>query len=48
MAFAPLVFMTIGCFVGTRYKLNKEKHAQVLAAIESDNEEERVNVLSSL
>ena len=48
MAFAPLVFMSLGCFVCTRYRLNKEKHAQVLAAIESENEEERATVLSSL
>jgi len=48
MAFAPLLFMTIGCIVCTRYKLNKEKHEQVLAAIESDNEDERYEVLTSL
>jgi Na+/melibiose symporter-like transporter len=48
MAFAPLVFMSIGCYVCARYRLNKERHAQVLAAIESGNEEERILVLESL
>ena len=48
MAFAPLLFMTFGCFVCTRYRLNKEKHAQVLAAIERDDEEEKAAVLASL
>jgi len=48
MAFAPLVFMSAGCFVCTRYKLNKERHAKVLAAIESNDEEERAEVLASL
>jgi len=48
MSFAPLLFMSLGVFVCTRYKLNKERHAMVLAAIESDNKEERVEVLASL
>jgi len=48
MSFAPLIFMSFGCLICTRYKLNKERHAQVLAAIESDNEEERAEVLASL
>ena len=48
MAFAPLVFMSAGCFVCMRYRLNKERHAQVLAAIESDNEKEKAEVLASL
>jgi len=48
MAFAPLVFMSFACYVCTRYKLNKNKHAEVLAAIESGDEEERVAVLKSL
>ena len=48
MSFAPLVFMSIGCVICTRYKLNKERHAQVLAAIESDDEREREKVLASL
>jgi len=48
MAFAPLVFMTFGCFICTRYRLNKEKHAEVLAAIEDENEERRAAVLASL
>jgi len=48
MAFAPLVFMSLGCFVCARYRLNKERHAKVLAAIESDNEDERAEVLASL
>jgi len=48
MAFAPLLFMSLGVFVCTRYKLNKERHAKVLTAIESDDENERAEVLASL
>jgi len=48
MAFAPLVFMSFGILVCTRYKLNKERHAQVLVAIESGDEAERDEVLASL
>ena len=48
MSFAPLVFMSLGCYVCTRYKLNKEKHAQVIAALESDDENEKITVLESL
>jgi len=48
MAFAPLVFMSIGCLICTRYKLNKERHANVLHAIESGDEAEREEVLASL
>ena len=47
MAFAPLVFMSAGIFVCTRYKLNKENHARVLAALEG-SEEEKAAVLASL
>jgi len=47
MALAPLVFMSIGIFICTRYRLNKEMHAQVLAAIEGC-EEEKAKVLGSL
>jgi Na+/melibiose symporter-like transporter len=48
MAFAPLIFMSFGCYICTRYKLDKNRHAQVLAAIESGDEEERETVLASL
>ena len=48
MAFAPLVFMSFGCYICTRYKLNKTRHAQVLAAIESGDESERETVLAAL
>ena len=48
MAFAPLVFMSFGCFICTRYRLNKDKHAEVLAAIEENDEEKRTAVLASL
>jgi len=48
MAFAPLVFMTFGSYICFRYKLNKEKHAQVLAALESNDEGDRDVVLASL
>jgi len=48
MSFAPLVFMSFGCYICTRYKLNKDKHAQVLAALETGDEDERKIVLESL
>jgi oligogalacturonide transporter len=48
MMLAPLVFMSFGIFVCTRYKLNKEKHAQVLAAIENGDEEKKAEILKSL
>jgi len=48
MSFAPLLFMSLGIYVCTRYKLNKERHEKVLTAIESESEEERKEVLSSL
>jgi Na+/melibiose symporter-like transporter len=47
MALAPLVFMSFGIYVCTRYRLNKDKHAQVLAALEG-GEEEKSAVLRSL
>ena len=46
MALAPLLFMSIGIFICTRYRLNKEKHAQVIAALEG-TEEEKSAVLQS-
>jgi Na+/melibiose symporter-like transporter len=48
MSFAPLIFMTAGCYICTRYRLNKDRHAKVLAAIESENEDDRAAVLESL
>ena len=48
MAFTPLVFMTFGIYICTRYKLNKERHALVLSALESGNEDERAAVLEAL
>ncbi|MCL2671137.1 MAG: MFS transporter [Clostridiales bacterium] len=47
MALAPLLFMSIGIFFCTRYKLNKERHAAVVAALEG-SEEERLAVLRTL
>jgi Na+/melibiose symporter-like transporter len=47
MALAPLVFMSFGIFVCTRYRLNKENHARVLAALEG-SEEEKLAVLQLL
>ena len=47
MALAPLLFMSIGIFVCTRYRLNKETHARVLAAIEG-SDEEKAEVLELL
>ena len=47
MALAPLVFMSIGIFFSTRYKLNKENHQKVLGALDG-SDEERAAVLKSL
>ena len=47
MALAPLIFMSIGIFFCTRYRLNKDRHAQVLAALEG-SEDEKQAVLRSL
>ena len=47
-ALAPLSLMSIGILYCVRYRLNKERHAQVLAAIESDDEAEKAAVLTSL
>jgi len=47
MALAPLVFMSVGIFICTRYKLNKEKHAQVLAALDA-TDEEKAAIIKSL
>ena len=47
MALAPLVFMSFGIYICTRYRLNKEKHAEVLAAL-NGSEEEKAAVLQSL
>lgn len=48
MALTPLVLMSLGIYFCLRYRLNKERHALVLAAIESDNQEEKDRVLASL
>jgi len=47
MALAPLVFMSIGIIICTRYRLGKDMHAQVLAALEG-GEEEKAAVLKAL
>ena len=47
MALAPLIFLSIGVYTCTRYKLTKEKHEQVIAALDA-NEEEKARVLESL
>jgi len=47
MAFAPLVFMSFGIFVCTRYRLDKDIHARVLNALEG-NDEEKAAVLQTL
>jgi len=47
MALAPLVFMSYGIFVCTRYRLNKETHGMVLAAT-GGSDEERAAVLKLL
>ena len=48
MALSPLIFMSFGIFVCAKYRLNKEKHAQVLAALQEGDEEKKANVLKSL
>jgi Na+/melibiose symporter-like transporter len=47
MALTPLVFMSIGIIVCARYRLSKEKHAQVLTALDG-SEEEKAALLQSL
>ena len=47
MTLAPLVFMTMGILVCTRYRLNKERHANVLDALEG-SDAEKAAVLESL
>ena len=47
MTLAPLVFMTIGILLCTRYRLNKERHAAVLEALEG-SEVQKAAVLESL
>ena len=47
MAFAPLLLMSIGIFICSRYRVNKENHQRVLAAIEGSSEE-KAEVLKSL
>ena len=48
MALTPLILMSIGIFFCTRYRLDKTRHAQVLAAITSGDEEVRNAILSEL
>ncbi|MCL2003109.1 MAG: MFS transporter [Oscillospiraceae bacterium] len=47
MALAPLILLSFGVFICTRYRLNKEKHEEVLAALEG-SEEEKDAALQSL
>ncbi len=47
MALAPLIFMSVGIFVCTRYRLTKQRHARVLAALEG-SEEEKAAILGEL
>ena len=47
LALAPLVFMSIGIFTCTRYRLSKNRHAEVLAALEQGGKA-RETVLKSL
>jgi len=48
MALTPLVLMSIGIFFCTRYRLDKIRHAKVIAAIDSDDEELKAAVLAEL
>jgi Na+/melibiose symporter-like transporter len=47
MALAPLIFMSIGAFFCTRYRLTKDRHEQVLGALEG-SDDEKAAVLRSL
>jgi oligogalacturonide transporter len=47
MTLTPLIFMSFGIFICTRYRLNKEKHSEVLQALKGDEEEKKA-VLESL
>ena len=47
MALAPLVFMSLGIFICTRYRLNKTLHSQVLDALEG-SDEQKAAVLQKL
>ena len=47
LALAPLAFMSAGIFAASKYRLDKEKHAEVLAAIGGD-ERQKAAVLRSL
>jgi Na+/melibiose symporter-like transporter len=47
MTLTPLIFMSFGIFICTRYRLNKEKHSEVLQAIKG-SEEEKNAVLKTL
>lgn len=48
MALTPLLLLSIGIFYCTRYRLDKVRHAKVLAAIESGDEGERELILREL
>lgn len=48
MALTPLILMSIGIFFCSRYRLNKERHAMVISAIESEDEEDKQIALASL
>jgi len=47
MAFIPLVCMSVGIFMCSRYRLNKQNHERVLAALDG-SEEEKEAVLKLL
>ena len=48
MAFAPLVFMSLGILVCSQYRLDRKNHARVIAAIESNDNSEKEKVLEML
>jgi oligogalacturonide transporter len=48
LALTPLIFMSAGIFICTRYRLTKEKHEEVLQALESGGEEARQRALLTL
>jgi len=48
MLLTPLILMSLGIFFCAKYRLNKERHALVLAAIDSGDKEEKERVLATL
>jgi len=48
MALTPLILLSVGIFHCTRYRLDKVRHAKVVAAIESEDSNAREQILQEL